>query len=144
MALTIEAKQVGRRTDLIPEWHIPIDDIAGTGGAAITLRDLICRIVESEVASFTMRQQQRRLDRVLSAKDIDRGMEAGRVAPEGRSVSTESVDVDYAVGHALQAFEDGTYYVIIDDERMSDLDQQVMLADDSHVLFLRLVPLAGG
>ena len=62
----------------------------------------------------------------------------------GGSDLQQDVDDETAVANALQAFVDGIYYVILDGTQCRDLDEQVVVADDSTVTFLRLVPLAGG
>jgi hypothetical protein len=54
------------------------------------------------------------------------------------------VDEAAAVANALQAFEDGLYYVFVEDAHQTALDEPVRLRDGSRVTFLRLVALAGG
>jgi hypothetical protein len=44
----------------------------------------------------------------------------------------------------LQAFEDGLFLVILDGEEQRELDSQIFLQADSHVVFVRMVMLAGG
>lgn len=56
----------------------------------------------------------------------------------------QNVDVEEAIGVALQAFEDGLYLVIVDGEEKRSLDAQVFVKEDSSVAFVRLVMLAGG
>ncbi len=67
----------------------------------------------------------------------------GRVDFGGRNLH-QRVDADQAVGTALEAFEDGLYFVVIDGRQYESLDEQVAVGADSRVTFLRLVPLAGG
>lgn len=150
MAIIVSGRALGSRRPLFADWSIPLppDDFGGGGG--LTLRDLIARIVRAEVEAFVARQEARRLDRVLSREDIDRGVAAGRVSPEGRDAGgihgasqARSPDVEDAIGTALQAFEDGLYLVIIDGQERRDLDEQVFVKPDSRVTFLRLVFLAG-
>jgi hypothetical protein len=54
------------------------------------------------------------------------------------------VDDDVAVAVALQAFEDGLYFVFLDGQQQEDLDAEVRLRPDSTLTFIRLVALAGG
>ncbi|MEM8780128.1 MAG: hypothetical protein AAGF26_14900, partial [Cyanobacteria bacterium P01_G01_bin.49] len=67
----------------------------------------------------------------------------GKVDMGGKDYE-QDVDIDGAIETALQAFEDGFYYVFIDDEQIETLDQLVVLKENSQLLFLRLVPLVGG
>jgi hypothetical protein len=55
----------------------------------------------------------------------------------------QSVDPGQAVAAALLAFEDGLYLVILDGEEQRELDRQIFLQADSHMVFVRLVMLAG-
>jgi hypothetical protein len=56
----------------------------------------------------------------------------------------QQVDSDEAVAVALQAFEDGLYFVFVDDLQQTQLDSEVFLKTNSKVVFLRLTALAGG
>jgi hypothetical protein len=141
--LTIEAKVTGRRRGgLIPQWQVPVDDVA-PGGSPLTLRELIDRVVRAEVAAFGERQAERRLTRLLSERQLQEQAERGRLDLGGRDLR-QRVDADTAVGVALESFEDGLYFVVIDGRQCESLDEQVFVGADSRVTFLRLVPLAGG
>jgi hypothetical protein len=141
--LTIEAKVAGRRRGaLLPQWQIPVDELV-SGGSPLTLRELIDRVVHAEVAAFGERQAERRLTRFLSERELWEQAGRGRVDFGGRDLH-QPVDVDAAVGVALESFEDGLYFVVIDGRQYESLDEQVVVGADSRVTFLRLVPLAGG
>lgn len=140
--LTIEARVTGRRRGLIPQWQLPVDDLV-TVGAPLTLREFIERIVRAETTAFGERQAEGRLVRLLSEQEIDEEAVRGRVDFAGRELD-QQVDVDGSVGVALESFEDGLYFVLIDGQQYESLDEQVNVAADSRVTFLRLVPLAGG
>jgi len=109
----------------------------------VRLRDLIARIVLDEVAAFDARQAERRVLRVLTPSEIDAQAVQGKVSMGGQDLAQE-VDPQAAVEAALQAFEDGIYYVFIDEVQQIALDDPVHLGPDSRVTFLRLVALAGG
>lgn len=138
----VEAKVVGRKRPVFSDWHIPLPpDVDGRNN--LTLRDLITTIVLKEVDAFKERQEKRRLAQVLSKDEIVAGAERGKIDMGERDLQQE-VDSHAAVAHALQAFEDGIYYVFLDDVQQDDLDAQVSIADESRILFVRLVALAGG
>jgi len=142
MTLTVCGRAIGSRRPLFADWSVPIDpdDVGGRSG--LTLRDLIALIVRAEIESYVIRHEARRLDRVLSRKDIDTGDAAGRIAPEARE-SPAPPNFDEALDTALQAFEDGLYLVVIDGCEMQDLDAQVFVKPESRITFVRLVFLAG-
>ncbi len=145
--LTITGKGIGQRRRLFEDFSVPPPREVGDGGP-LTLRALITHVVTQEVAAFKQRREARKLDRVLSPRQIEDGLERGKVSPEGRdglprAFKEKSVDVESAIATALEAFEDGMYLVIIDEIEYRELDAIVKLAEDSRITFLRLTFLAG-
>jgi hypothetical protein len=140
--LTVSGKVLGRRKPLFTDFSIPfppdLDD------DAVTLRQLIDRIVRAEVEAFRARQQERRLLRALTADQIAEAAEAGKVEMGASEVEPQHVDEEAAVAAALQAFEDGLYLVAIDGTDYRELDRQIHVRDESRVTFIRLTLLAGG
>ena len=141
--ITVSGKVLGRKKPLFADWSIPFPpDLPGDGSA--TLRDLITRIVHAAVDAFRKRQSERQLIRALTEREIEQGVEKGKVDMGGHDDLKQEVDAEAAVGNALQAFEDGIYLVIVDGEEAKDLDRQIHLQPDSRVTFVRLAMLAGG
>jgi hypothetical protein len=140
--LTITGKALGRKKPLFADFSVPLPPGTPDGGAA-TLRDLIGHVVRAEVAAFKDRQQERRLLKALSSTEIDAALEKGKVDMGGHDLK-QDVDVDQAIGVALQAFEDGLYLVVLDEQEKRKLDEQVYLQPDSRITFIRLAMLAGG
>jgi len=140
--ITVSARLLGRKKPLFADFSVPLPPGVADDDGGMTLRRLIAQIVSHEVQSFRERQEQRRLERVLSAAQIERGVEAGKVDMGGQQLKQE-VDEEAAIATALQAFEDGLYLVVIDGQEHRDLDRQVYLQADSRVTFIRLVFLAG-
>jgi hypothetical protein len=139
--ITVSGKTLGKKKPLFADWSIPFPPDLGDGG--LTLRDLIGRVVRAEVQAFKERQQERLLVRALTARDIEAGVVKGKVDMGGRDLD-QKLDVEEAVGTALQAFEDGLYLVILDGTEQRNLDQEVRLQPDSRIAFVRLAMLAGG
>lgn len=140
--LTIRGKALGRRRPLFADWSIPLPPDLRDGG--VTLRQVIERIVRSEVAAFRQRQSERQFLRVLTAREIEAAAERGKIQMGASEVSPQDVDEDEAVAAALQAFEDGLYLVAIDEQEQRELDREVFLQPDSQITFIRLTLLAGG
>lgn len=107
------------------------------------LRDLISAVVRSEVDAFRERQVENQLLRVLSKEQIAAGAEVGKITSGGSDID-QTVDTAAATATALEAFADGFYFVFVDDKQVDDLDQTITVSDDTSLLFVRLVPLAGG
>jgi hypothetical protein len=139
---TITGKALGRKKPLFADWSISLPPDLGDEGT--TLRDVITHIVRTEVRTFKDRQEQRQVFRVLTARDIQAGVEKGKVQMGGTDVPMQAVDENAAVATALQAFEDGLYLCVIDDTEQTQLDAQVYLQPDSRITFVRLALLAGG
>jgi hypothetical protein len=141
--LTISARAVGKRKPLVPDWQVPWPPEEHDSGEPLTLRQLITRIVLQEVQAFQQRQQRGQFVRILTEKEIGDGLTKGRVDPGGRNL-WQTVRSEDAVAAALLAFEDGLYLVILDGEEQRELDRQIFLQANSHLVFVRLVMLAGG
>ena len=139
----IETRTLGRKARPLDGWTIPDPPVGPDGdGDHLTLRELIARVVRSQVAAFDQRERARRFVRVLSDAEITEGATRGRVDPGGRP-ATGPVEVERAVGAALQGFDDGVYLVILDGEEQRDLDREVFVRPDTQLVFLRLTFLAG-
>jgi hypothetical protein len=139
--IVVEGKVLGQKQPLFTDWHVELPP--ERGGDRIKLRDLITRVVVDEVEAFQKRQEERRLARIMSRAEIKEGARSGKVDPGQRNLNQE-VNTDEAIGTALQAFEDGLYYVFVDDVQQMNLNSEVCLRADSKVIFLRLVALTGG
>jgi hypothetical protein len=145
--ITIEGKQFGRGKSLFPAWEMPLPPVPPSGAAEATLRDLIARVVREEVTAFRERQEQRQVLQALTPAQIQSGIARGKVDMGGRGAdgfTVQEVNEDSAVAAALQAFEDGLYFVFVDDTQKERLYDTVTLRSGSRVTFLRLVALAGG
>jgi hypothetical protein len=140
--LTVTGKALGRKKPLFADWSIPMHP--DLSGGETTLRTIITQLVRTEVSAFKERQEQRRVFRTLTAREIEACVQKGKVEMGGSEVPSQAVDEDAAVATALQAFEDGLYLVVIDDQEQKSLDSQVYLQPDSRITFVRLTLLAGG
>ena len=141
--LQVDLKVVGRKPIALPGLSLPLPPQRVEGSEPFTLRELITRIVCTEIQAFRERQEERKLLRALSRHEIADSVEKGKVEMGSRDLHQE-VDEANAVGTAIQAFEDGLYLVIIDGEEQRELDRELHLRPDSRVTFLRLAMLAGG
>ena len=140
---------IGQRRPLLSNWRVPlpVGGDVGTGNRSTTLRAVVAAVVRREVAAFRERREERRLMRIFSPVAIQEAAATGKVAPGGPSdagAADAELDVDGAVVTALQAFQDGLYFVFVDDRQQHDLDAPLLLSPGSRLNFIRLVALAGG
>ena len=141
--LTVEAKVVGQKRPLFTDWRVELPPLDDSRGDHLKLRDLITSIVIKEVEAFRLRQEERKLARVMSFQQIQQSAQAGKVDPGERDLQ-QTVNTDEAIGVALQAFEDGLYFVFIDEVQQTNLESEVFLKSNSKMVFLRLTALVGG
>ncbi len=141
--LTISGKAIGAKRPLFADWSVPFPPEWGEGGGT-TLRDLIGRVVRAEVQAFRQRQEDRSTFRALTARQIEQGAEKGKIEMGGSEVPLQAVSEEEAVAVACQAFEDGLFLVVIDEEDYRELDREIHVRPDSRVMFVRLTLLAGG
>src|SRR5262245_27133940 len=100
--LTISGKAIGTKRPLFADWSIPFPpEWGGEGG--LTLRDLISRVVRAEVQAFRQPQEERRTFRALTARQLEQGVEKGKIEMGGSELPLQAVDEDEAVAVACQA-----------------------------------------
>jgi hypothetical protein len=139
--MLIETKVLGSRKRPYEPWETALIE---NSTETLTLQDFLTRVVLQEVEAFKNRQEERRLARVLSKEEIAVGALRGKIDAGGLEREIQEVDPSSAVENALVAFKDGFYYVFVDEKQALSLEENITLNDNSHVLFLRLVPLVGG
>lgn len=143
MIVTVEGKVVGQKRALFSGWQVELPPIDEMDGDHLKLRDLISGIVAKEVEAFQARQEERKLARVMSQQQIEQGTKRGKVDP-GEHTLQQSVNTEEAIAVAWQAFQDGLYFVFVDELQQTELDEEVFLKPNSQVVFLRLTALVGG
>jgi hypothetical protein len=143
VSIVVEGKVVGLKRPLFTDWRVDLPPRAENRGDHLKLRDLITSIVVKEVDAFRLQQEERKLARVMNRQQIEQGVSQGKVDPGERELQ-QQVNLDEAIAVALQAFEDGWYFVFVDDVQQTHLDNEVFLRANSKVMFLRLTALAGG
>ncbi|HLO15466.1 MAG TPA: hypothetical protein VK206_11590 [Anaerolineales bacterium] len=143
VSIVVEGKVVGQKRPLFTDWRVELPPLHENRGDHLKLRDLITSIVIKEVEAFRLRQEERKLARVMSRQQIEQGAIGGKVDPGEHDIQQE-VNIDEAIAIAMQAFEDGLYFVFIDEVQQAHLDSEVFLKTNSKVMFLRLTALVGG
>ena len=144
-AITVEARIMGRQKPVIMSQLVTMG-ASHLDGVDLRLRDLLAYLVRDEVAAFEQRRQERRLLRVLSPDQLQQAASSGKIVTVefDEAQARGKADEDAAVAVALQAFEDGLYFVFLDEMQLEDLDAPAPVRDGSKLTFIRLVALAGG
>lgn len=142
--LTIQGKSIGGKRALFEDFALPLPpEFTERGDNEITLRELIEQVVRHEVQAFNRRQRKDSFVRALSQKQMEEGAVAGKISSGGKE-HVSVADEEDALSTALVAFEDGMYFVIIDDRRYTALEDAVVVTESSTMTFVRLTLLAGG
>jgi hypothetical protein len=143
VAVRVSAAVTGHRRRGVREHELLLELPAGP----ISARRLIEAAVSAEVAAHQARAEEASLVRVLTEKSLLEDLARGAVrvgGPREEGLGEPSpVETSTAVETALLAFEDGIFKVFVGDDELTD-DADVEVADGTALLFLRLVPLAGG
>lgn len=144
VSVRVSATVTGHRRRGVREHSLVLDLPPGE----VTARQLIKAAVTAEVAAYQARAEEASLIRVLSRdallEDLARGAVRGGGPRDAQARQAGSVDVTAAVGTALLAFGDGLFKVFVGDRELADDAAAVPVTDGDELLFLRLVPLAGG
>lgn len=128
------------------ERHVEIE----VDGQALRIAELISAAVRAQMLLRRLREQSRVAlvpSAHLSESDIQKGLKSGRIALKK---AQQAAPVDWSaeeqreLAHALKLFQDGGFQVLLDGQLHRDPEQIVEITAQSSILFLRLMPLAGG
>ncbi len=136
--LSLSVKQLGRKKALTTR-----DYSIGNFSNQPTLQELLERIVTLEVNAFRERQADNQFLRILTETQLLEASETGKISLGGQEF-TQEVNTDQAIQTAIQAFQDGLYYVFNGETQIEYLTDVVNLELRQDIMFLRLVALVGG
>lgn len=107
-----------------------------------SLRSLLRPLVEQGLAAYEAHRSRSNLLQILTPVDLVEGAETGRYGREPRVLpSAPSSEAAYA--RAVEAFDDELFFAFLDDVRITDLDEIVMIEPLSRLRLVRLVALTG-
>ena len=104
----------------------------------LPLRDVIAEKVRAEVARAAAERTMQLSTRYLVEEDL--ASIRGGALPQRQP----RVRPEHEIERALDAFRQGRYVVIVDGERVDDLDTVITLQPRTTIDFLRVLPLVGG
>jgi hypothetical protein len=136
--LTVSARVVGRQRPSLEPLEL------GLEGPFDTVRELLAAIVRAEVDNFKQRKENAQYFRLLTDRDIQTGVGLGKIVSGNEEPDRRLPDPEAAIETAVTAFEDGIYYMFVNDVQVEDLDADLRQEPITDVLFVRLTPLAGG
>lgn len=134
--MIVEVRVVGQPGEVVDRDYTEV-----TGPT--TLRELLTSLVREELTGYEDRRRSQQILRVLTPADLASGHETGRFLSGGRHVP-QAPPPDVAISRALQAFDDGLYFAVLDGTQIDDLDGPLHVSPSSRLRLVRLVALAGG
>jgi len=136
MKIFIQAKQIGRRKDVVSKSPLDLPEVPASVGA------LIAHIVRQQVALHNARPKENDLLSYLTQQEIDNQSETGKIA-FGVDYNGRTVDANQAVNCALQAYADGLFRLFINEEEAGKADTPLALHENDTLTFVRLTMLSG-
>lgn len=103
----------------------------------VTVRDIIETRVLQEVEAYNRRKPER-YQGLVEPNDAERTLNGFKLKKD------RIVDGERQVYVALDAFQRNAFFMLIEDQQATGLDQEVLLAKDSRISFVKLTPLVGG
>lgn len=103
-----------------------------------TLKELLIALCVHEYDSL---YQTNKLN-LLTSKDIEMQARLGRVK-FAALYNKETVDINQAINVMLQDYQDGLFRVYLDDQECDELEEDIKIEDNSKIVLIRLVMLAG-
>jgi len=139
-SIYISIKMLGKRQPIITKQAFLLTDVFLEQP---TLQNFLQLVVTKEVANYNEKTTNKSLLPYLDKTTLAKMAEYGKV-DFGEMYNTEPAILEEAVSTAIQAFEDGLFMILIDGAICRNLAQKIQFRENSEVVFLRLVALAGG
>lgn len=115
----------------------PVEFILGVPANHLTVRALIRARIEQEVTAYNERQGEYFQGLVQPG--------AAELTLNGyRLLRPRRIDPAEQVARAIEAFNRNGFLILIDDRQVEQLDDVVILGEQTVVTFVKLVPLVGG
>ncbi len=103
----------------------------------ITVRELIRSRVYQEVKDYNT-QRPEIFQGLVQPTDTERALNGYKLR------EARSIDWEQQFKKAIAAFESNGFLILVGDEQATELDEEIVIAPQMAVTFLKLVPLVGG
>ncbi|MDJ0365791.1 hypothetical protein QMK33_11565 [Hymenobacter sp. H14-R3] len=104
----------------------------------LTVRELIARRVHDEVAAYNGHQTGV-FQGLIQPTDSERLLNGDtyRLRP------AKAIDAEQQVYHALEAFQNNGFFLLVNDRQAETLDEEIWLGAGATASFIKLTPLVG-
>ncbi|MDU0372854.1 hypothetical protein ACFPAF_20810 [Hymenobacter endophyticus] len=103
----------------------------------LTVRELITQRVHEEVTAYN-EQQSGNFQGLVQPTESERTLNGFHLRPH------RLIDAEKQVYRALEAFQQNSFFVLVNERQAESLDEQVWLGDGATASFVKLTPLVGG
>lgn len=104
---------------------------------SVTIQDIIEARVRQEVESYNNKQPEY-YNGLIEPTDAEKTINGYKLH------NRKLIDAEKQVYTALDAFQKNGFFVLIDNQQYTDLNQGIQLASNTNVSFVKLTPLVGG
>ena len=143
MRLRVNVKHVGKTKQGVEEM------VCAVRGCPGTVRELILAVVDAQVSEYNRRVELAQDSGVengvlacLTREEIGERAQGGKVG-FGVNYGGRKADLEKARVHAVQGCEDGIYRVFMDGRGLEELDEGIVVTEESVFTFVRLTMLTG-
>lgn len=111
--------------------------LVGFSTDAVTVRDIIEARVRAEVDSYNKKLPDY-FKGLIEPTDAEKTLNGFKLR------SGKQIDPEKQVYVALNAFQKNGFFVLLDNQQCTSLEQQVTLTSGTQISFVKLTPLVGG
>jgi hypothetical protein len=111
--------------------------LVGFKNETVTIKEIIEARVRQEVENYNNKLPEY-YNGLIQPSDAEKTINGFKLR------SKKPIDTEKQVYVALDAFQKNGFFVLVDDQQCSSLDQVVHLHSDTKIGFLKMTPLVGG
>lgn len=104
---------------------------------AVTIKDIIDARVKAEVDAYNKKLPEY-FNGLIEPTDAEKTLNGYKLR------NKKAIDSEKQAYVALDAFQKNGFFVLVDNEQCTSLEQQVTLTADTQISFIKLTPLVGG
>jgi hypothetical protein len=103
----------------------------------VTVKDIIEARVRQEVANYNNKLPDY-YNGLIEPTDAEKTINGYKLR------SKKPIDAEKQVYVALDAFQKNGFFVLVDNQQSTSMDQEILLREDTRISFVKLTPLVGG
>lgn len=104
----------------------------------ITAQELITRRVRTEVYTYNQKAEHAISNSLVIPTEQERILNGKPAKPK------RLIDPDEQVKIAINAFKNNGFFILVDDEQITELDDEIVITPKTVINFIKLMPLVGG